>query len=152
MPRKKELTPREMVLAELTRIREIERKLDQTDFLKDFLPKAKALVGTACVYRRNCYSCPEKPSDYFDVFRKVLDCLIDMDSCGVHFICEEIQIDSHGSASLKLVDEWAYRKDPFGTGWGKCSLGEYNSQRIKVVREISQPNRMRRYVREQIAK
>lgn len=39
---------------------------------KKELPDKLARVGKCYVYRRNCYSCPQKESDYWDTFYRVL--------------------------------------------------------------------------------
>lgn len=61
----------------------------------ELAPKRKALLGK-CFKYRNCYSLPEKPSDYWFLYLRV------MAISGSTAICQKFQIDKDGKLELDL--------------------------------------------------
>lgn len=133
------MTVREELQEQKSKIRKIEAELDQAEFLKQFLPESKKLVGSTWVYRRNSYSCPEKDSDYWDMFRKVLAIVPDVESCGVHLIFEEVQIDSRGTASIKTDSEWTNGQSVGfrSGGFHRCGPSIYKRAKAVTLREMA---------------
>lgn len=90
-----------------------------------------ALVGK-CFKYRNCYSCPEKPSDYWWVYRIVLapNSVLDF------------QIDKDGKLTVE-PNGYYY---PTMTGWKEITRAELNTAWAGVVGRISTltPSRARR--------
>lgn len=133
---------------ELTR--EINR-IEEEEIQKVCIPELKKLVGKYYAYRKNAYSCPEKPSDYWDVFRKIID-WVESNERGFHFIYEEFSIDSNGKISLEVEETYAYTnkewwgKIPF-SGYEEITSVEYDSEKAKMFSEMASQKKMRKAIK-----
>lgn len=91
-------------------------------------PQLLALVGKTFKYPKNCYSCPEKPSDYWPVYAQVV-------KAGKGTLLETIQFETDSRG------DFHYRKHLWigepGSGFVPCSKSEYlrafKKQITKVV-------------------
>lgn len=115
-------------------------------------PRLRAMVGRCFVYRKNCYWCPEKPSDYWPVFRKIMDCL-DMQDGSFYFLIEEFQIDIRGEVTFKtkrdmpyLNKEWWDNDLPF-SGYVVISDKEYDAAKANIILEMANQTKMRRVLK-----
>lgn len=128
---------KEVLLSEVRKLRSELDKADQQEFRCLAIPKHRDMVGKAFVYRRNCFSCPTKPSDYWDCFRLVRDMQVAKGEAYLHLIFEEISIDARGRSTLSIgSDIVSGLKEGFGGGWVPCKVSEYRSQKAKVLREM----------------
>lgn len=87
----------------------------------------KKLVGKYFKYR-NCYSCPEKPSDYWYLYKRV----IGLGKTGL--ITEEFQIDKDGKCSA-CFNKGSYS---YMTGYTEISRSEYLKALSKFKKRIAQ--------------
>ena len=62
----------------------------------------KTVVGKCFIYKNNCYSCPEKKSDYWDIFYKV----VELDVEGSLRIIS-ISKDKNGLINFKEMQEYS---------------------------------------------
>lgn len=130
------------VQTQIDRLAKVRADLDQTDFLQETLPALKKLVGTTHVYRKNCYSCPSKPSDYWDVFFKVLAVIAKPETSGAYLILEEVHIDSYGVPVWTVKSEWIHTKG-MRTGVVPCKASEYTKAKRNVGIQLLHPSKMR---------
>ncbi len=123
-------------------------KIEEREIEKIQKPRLKKLVGKCYAYRKNSYSCPKNPSDYWDVFKKILE-YVDTKERGFHFIFEEFQIDSNGKISFEVDEmspylnkEW-WDKSPFG-GYEEITNKEYEIEKIKMLKEMELRSKMKK--------
>jgi len=100
--------------AKLVPLRTNLRKLETDKCIKD----AKKKIGKCFVFRNNSFSCPEKESDYWDTYMKVIG--IEEEEA----ICFEISKDSHGNISFE-VRRYYISPGAFRPGWEVVSEVEY---------------------------
>lgn len=72
-----------------------------------------------CFRYRNCYSCPEKPSDYWPLYAKVT--AVDKDG---YINALQFETDKYGDVSIKIRSH-AYHMGN-GDGWTEISASEYH--------------------------
>ncbi len=86
-----------------------------------------AFVGKVFVYRDNCYSCPEKPDDYWDIYVKVVDVF----DGGMKTL--SVQKTAYGFVEIKLEKSW-------GTSYieslEECSESEFEKEYNKLMKEL----------------
>jgi hypothetical protein len=88
--------------------------------------KSVALLGKYMKYPKNCYSCPQKPSDYWTVYRRILR----MDKDGaLHGV--EFSKDSNGKVEVGPCTIYY----PDSSGWVPCSKREFERARDRIVNE-----------------
>lgn len=99
--------------------------LDEKRLREEEYPRAKKLQGTFWKYR-NCYSAPNKESDYWWMFQHVVEVKPD----GLMLI-HEFQIDSNGEAHFQCGkrDSWRFRRL---SGWQRATRREW-TQALRVV-------------------
>ena len=88
----------------------------------------KALVGKTFIYKNNSYSCPEKKSDYWNVYLKVVDVF---DGGIICFTCEK---DSDGN--IQIQTEKRYGKNSL-IGYVPCKEKEFEKHLLKLKEEIN---------------
>ena len=123
-------------------------KIENEEIEKKQKPLLKKMVGKCFIYHKNCYSCPNKPSDYWDTFRKILE-WIDPKEQGFHFIYEEFQTDKYGKVSW-IIDEtpiyfnkeW-WDKNPF-VGFKEITKQRYEKEKTKMIAEMSSHAKMKK--------
>lgn len=130
---------REEFQEQIDRARKAMDQIDQTHFLSKVLPSLEKLVGQAFVYRRNCYSCPTKKSDYWDTFRKVVACIAKTESSGAWLVSEEFHIDSQGVATHTHRRDWIHSWGVMPTGWQACTLREFNQEKQRTLTQLEYP-------------
>jgi len=120
------------------RINELRRersRIEAAAFESETLPQLRALQGHAFAYRRNSYSCPSKPSDYWDVFRLVLHVVASHG--GAWLICQECQIDKDGKPTLTLESRYVGAGHDYMSGWQPCALNEYEENYQRVLAQLA---------------
>jgi hypothetical protein len=118
----------------------LRNKLEREHFLKKALPALEKLVGRYFVYRKTCYSCPEKHTDYWDVFRRVLRIVVNDGAAWI--VYEEASIDSRGCATIRTGSEFVNNRDGFGSGWQACEPREFSRQYAKTLDALSDPRQL----------
>jgi hypothetical protein len=108
------------LLAQMARVRRELDKIEGAETAK----KNKKLIGKYFKYPRNCYSCPEKESDYWPVYHKVL-----YDDGGLHGMT--FQTDSHGMITIKFDDYVSL------SGCVEISAREFLDAWLEVKRKIA---------------
>ncbi len=133
-------TPEQAIDEKIAALRADKERLELEEAHKIQIPFLRSLVGKCLVYRRNSYSCPEKKSDYWDVYRRVLDCIYDGE-WDFYFIVEDFCTDSYGKSEIKVERQSAYinrgwfNKLPF-SGFVECDPVEYEKQRANLFKEM----------------
>jgi hypothetical protein len=125
---------RNELIDEQNRLNKIRADLDAKEFKEKTLPALRGMVGKTFVYRRSCYSCPQKKSDYWDVFRRVL--AVFPQSGGANIVFREVYIDSHGSATIRTGNDYGWAAAPFSGGWSACSSREYDAMHARAARAV----------------
>lgn len=92
------------------------------------LPKVRALIGTYLVYPRNCYSCPEKPSDYWNVYAKVTG------GDGCYLVMTEVFVDSRGVGTIRTNRGLNTFDGNIPDGWQKTTKARYLREVHRVLR------------------
>lgn len=145
MPKKK--TEEQKINDEIARLYAKKNDLEIEEAARVQIPFLQSLVGKSFVYRNNSYSCPEKKSDYWDVYKKVLEC----DYGGkdnIQFIVEEFSTDKYGKIQLEVRVEHPYtnrawwKKVPF-SGYVEYDAVEYEKKRADLFREMVTLDRCR---------
>jgi len=137
---------------EAAEIRARINEIEEEEIEKIQKPRLKECVGKCFAYRRNCYSCPKNESDYWDVFRKVLE-WVDTKERGFHFICEEFYIDRDGKIVFIIDDQLPYLnkewwgKNPFH-GFEEITKDEYERERAKTLAEMKSRTKLKRALSE----
>ena len=103
---------------------------------KDDLEKAKKLVGKYFAYRKNSYSCPENPEDYWDILYKVLAVTRKEDSSYISLICQNVSIDSYGWVNIETKEETLYDDSEFIVGNDTATKEEYDELFSRAMREL----------------
>ena len=126
------------IMEEIATIREKEIR-------EKIVPRFKAMKGMCFVYRNCCYSCPKTKSDYWDVFRKIIDFVIEKEG-HLHFIIEEFSIDSYGRLNLGIESVWPYHDDREGvfSGYSEITEKEYGRELGKFHKEYKIQTKLRR--------
>ncbi len=124
------------------------RDLNEAETGKTHLPFLKKFVGKCFAYRNNCFSCPKKKSDYWDVFRKILGFVEHKDG-SLAFIFEEFEVDGRGKATFSVDSHFAYmNKEWWGkhlfAGYEEITEEEYQRERTSLFLEMSLQKKMRR--------
>jgi len=121
-------------------LRKVEKEIDKTykkhmkplrkkqEQLKDEVEKEEneALIGKTFIYKRNSYSCPEKKSDYWDVYLKVLKVI----KYGVLVL--KVDKDSYGNIRIVTDNHWGNSLE----GYEPCSKAEFERHFNKLLNEI----------------
>ena len=87
----------------------------------------KAVLGK-CFRYRNCYSCPEKPSDYWWLYARVVKV------SGQDVICFEFQTDRYGEIFIR-PDRRCYRR--MVDGYQQITLTEYRAAWKRTAKRIA---------------
>lgn len=130
-------TATESIKSQILELQRQREEIEAAEFTEQELPRIMALLGKSYVYRNNSYSCPERPSDYWDVFRKVVR-VVPRDGAA-WLLFEECSIDKNGKPSLSVEASLTRRAD-WGQGWKSCTAKEYESNRRRVSTEIISPD------------
>jgi hypothetical protein len=100
------------------KLRQEIQRAEQREFIDEMRPKMLKLVGTFWKYR-NCYSCSDKPSDYWWAYRRVH---------GVRangFVITEVQIDKYGTLTVN-PKQYIHSNDGTMSGWIRASKREWD--------------------------
>ena len=136
MNRLKELEKQELL------IREEKNKILEKEKQEIHIPELKKYVGRFFKYPKNCYSCPEKKSDYWDDYYRILDFVNDT------FIVENCYVDSNGKAVIQIETKWWNdSKRPFPT-LKEISQKEYENAKTKTWLELYTQEKMRKILSE----
>lgn len=100
-------------------------KLEEAENERD----AKKFIGK-CFKYRNCYSCPEKPSDYWWLYGVV----IEAEDGSVELFY--FQKDSHGQFTTGKHENWSIRGGKLHEGWIPITANELVGEWNKHVKEI----------------
>jgi hypothetical protein len=92
------------------------------------LPKVRALTGMYLVYPQNCYSCPEKPSDYWDTYARVTG------SDGCLLLMTEVFVDSRGVGTIHTNKRLVTFDGTIPDGWQKTTKARYLREVRRVLR------------------
>lgn len=122
------------VRKEIGRLVQIREGLEETEFRTKTLPALLRLGCKTFAYRRSCYSCPEKESDYWDLFRKVL-AVIPEDG-GAWLVYRELFIDSRGQAIIRTGSQFCYKPTGFDGGWEPCLAREFNAMEKRAMKAL----------------
>lgn len=100
----------------------------------EIIPEIKKLIGT-CYRVRNNYSCPEKPSDYWWLYRKLLS------HDGKTVATLDFQTDKYGAVEIKNDRRYVYHstEDLFGSGWIRIGEAEFNREYRDALKRITDP-------------
>jgi hypothetical protein len=111
-------------------------ELKEKEMEEKHYPALRKSAGKSFIYRRNCYSCPEEPSDYWDVYKKVLEVVEANGS--LYFVIEEFSVDRNGKCSLIIDDYYPYPdgRQPFTGGWEEITAGEYAEAKGEFLKEM----------------
>lgn len=106
-----------------------------------FMPMVRALAGRCFVYRCNSYSSPEKPSDYWDVYYKVLSVLED-ERFGHRIAHEKCSVDRDGRARISTDLWYACDENAFPFRLEDITMSEYDLKRAEVESEMHTLSKM----------
>ena len=87
----------------------------------------KELIGKTFIYKNNSYSCPEKKSDYWDVYLKVVD------APDGGFMCLTCEKDSYGC--IQIQTQKRFGSDSL-IGYVPCKEKEFENYYNKLLKEI----------------
>lgn len=107
-------------------LRQEQVRLETTNFQDELRPQISASIGKTFAYRRNCYSCPSKAEDYWDIFRKLVD--VQFSELHAWLIFQEVQIDSYGNPRVTLAYDSVSSRESFpklASGWAPCEEEEF---------------------------
>lgn len=90
------------------------------------MPIIRKLVGRYLIFRRNCYSCPTKPSDYWDCY-----CRVDRADGRVLHVTEA-SVDSRGVGTIERKQLVCF-DGILPTGWAMSSKGAFDRAVRKVM-------------------
>ena len=113
---------------QMSDLRLAQMRLEADNFKNELAPKITSHIGKTFAYRKNCYSCPSDPSDYWDVFRRLVKVSFDEYHAWVTF--QEVQIDSAGIPQITLAVDLISSRDAFPkleTGWKPCLVAEFDA-------------------------
>lgn len=83
------------------------------------------LVGKCFTYR-NCYSCPEKPSDYWNSY-----CLVSRIT-GAYATVLEFEIDKDGM--IRIHHERCIPASMLGSSWKEITRAQFNTQAARCLK------------------
>jgi len=139
----------------MNKIEELEKKrteitekisiIKEKEIKEKIIPRFKTMKGMCFVYRNCCYSCPQTKSDYWDVFRKIIDYVTDKEGY-LYFIVEEFSIDGYGHLKLGIESVWVHhddREDIF-SGYSEIPEKEYERELDKFYKEYKIQTKLRR--------
>ncbi len=131
--------------SEANKIREKIDSIKEKEIFEKVIPFLKSFRNTSYKGRNN-YSCPEKPSDYWWLYVKILDFVQDSDGY-VHFVVEKFQTDKDGQCYFEIFNEYTYHdmREPM-SHYTKISNLEYEKQRAKFFKEIVSQTKMRQTI------
>lgn len=122
----------------ITKLREpYQKRLTEIDNIlwEEKVKEAETNIGKCFVYRRNCYSCPKKESDYWDTYLKI---------CGFHkaidnddsdrYIVIRCEKDSYGL--IKLSQENDCISYPRFEDYEEVSSEEFDEVYRKLLAEL----------------
>jgi hypothetical protein len=137
MNRLKELEKQELL------IREEKNKILEKEKQEIHIPELKKYIGRFFKYPKNCYSCPEKKSDYWDDYYRILDFVNDT------FIVENCYVDSNGKAVIQIETKFEYGdgRKPFPY-WKEIKQKEYENAKTKTWLELYTQEKMRKILSE----
>jgi hypothetical protein len=120
------MTDLETTAAALADARKRHMQAQEEHFETHIAPKLQRMVGQHWVYRRNCYSCPEKPSDYWDVYGRVDG--VD----GASLILTVAYVDSYGKPTLHRESAVSFDGE-MPTKWEKTTAKAFNTEVRRVL-------------------
>lgn len=97
---------------------------------KKMLAYKESLIGKCFVFRRNCYSCPKIPSDYFDTFYKIT-CVEDY---GVGALV--IEKDSNGRRSIEQTYCAVHGLGRNPNDMESCTQKEFDKNYDKILKDL----------------
>lgn len=101
-------------------------KLEDTYNRETVMPIIRKLVGRYLIFRRNCYSCPTKPSDYWDCY-----CRVDRADGRVLHVTEA-SVDSRSVGTIERKQLVCF-DGILPTGWAMSSKGAFDRAVRKVM-------------------
>jgi hypothetical protein len=87
--------------------------------------KFGGLVGKCFTYR-NCYSCPEKPSDYWQSYCRVSSIT------GAYATVMEFEIDKEGM--IRIHPERCMPANMLGSSWKEITRAQFNKQAARCLK------------------
>lgn len=131
------------------KIRQEINEIEETEIARVQIPHLKSLIGKCFAYRKNSYSCPAKPTDYWDMFRKILE-YIESKERGFYFIVEEFSVDREGKVEWQIDSvapytnrAWWKAEVPF-SGYEKITNEEYEKEKAKMITEMTSKTKMKK--------
>ena len=130
-----------------SKIREELYELEQQEFVEIQIPFLESLVGKHFIYRDNTYG---GNVSRWNEYRKVLE-LFKKEKGTYYLIYEDCSIDGYGNAKIETGSHFPYtnknwfKKIPFG-GYEKITEKQYETNRNKVLKEISNPTLIKRRI------
>lgn len=106
-------------------IRDMKDKITNED-LRPFLMR---LVGK-CFKYRNSYSCPEKPSDYWWLYRHVIGVTTDS-----NLMVHQFQTDTYGELTVKRDTIFTYGRKDINIGQ-PCHLPDYKRALRSAIKKL----------------
>lgn len=126
--------------AEIVRLSDLRRDMERRDWNSRVLPKIEAMIGKAFVYLRNCYSCPQKESDYWSTYR-LLQAIVRKDGYAIA-IYKECFIDSRGMAMIHTVLDVVQGEAQMPrSGWQRYPTRLFWTNHARAARELNNPKR-----------
>ena len=131
--------------AEILKLREQSNAILEKESKEKHIPELKKYIGQCFIYKNNCYSCPQKKSDYWDEFLMVID-FVEANGYS-YFILEKFRVDRNGEAQFKVVSEYfnADGRKPFD-GWREISKKIYLQKEHECFAEMDSQAKMRRFL------
>jgi hypothetical protein len=120
------MTDLESAAEALAEARKRHTQAQEEHFETHVAPKLRAMVGRHWVYRGNCYSCPEKPSDYWDVYGRVDG--VD----GASITLTVAYVDSYGQPTLRRESAVSFDGE-LPTGWEESTAKKFDAEVRRVL-------------------
>jgi len=125
MSKKELLEQKQIKLSKLSgEVEDLKREIEK----EETYPRLVSLIGTGWKYR-NSYSCPQKPSDYWNVYRKILAV---KPNCSA--LVAEFSTDCHGEMTAKT--KWECHPRWFPDSWTQCTDKEINAAYARLVGRV----------------
>lgn len=137
MTKKRNVQIKKLELAHAITARKLNEAREKQIF-EEVVPELKEYAGRCFVYRDNSYGGAKGPQDRWNVYKKVLSYILDVDGY-IHYIVEEFQVDRDGKCSLTVNDMYPYHqlgRHPFDS-YDEISSEEYDVERAKFFSEMS---------------
>ncbi len=118
---------------EISALREQQRKEEEKTAQKKEV--WKQYVGKTYVYKNNCYSCPENPNDYWDIFYKI----ISYDKGKKTYQYFSFQKDKYGDVTVNLKSTYSNSDGTPGVDISIASpipIEEYESQKDIILSQL----------------